>query len=365
MLTFKDIYEKMRDYFLSQININVNFNIGSRIRSLFEAIATVLEELSFEADTEYHNLYIHSAFGDRLTYRARELGLDRKPAQKATGWFRFSGPPGTTIPSGTRVANGDPDKTANLLIFLTTQDGEIPETGELDLPIQAIKEGPEYNLPARALNFIIDEIRDITNGYNPGPTSGGTNEESDEDLRYRCYLAPYRQARTIERFWESLACDIIGVAQAKCCACAPHPGAFQILVWSRDAEGRLVPANSDLLTRVQEYLTQFAPACITLSAVAPTGSYQNIIAYLKVAQDYEFEQLMPQVKSAIESVFNSLLPGQTLTRARLITAAMNITGVENFFLSQPNTDITPLEDELILPGSIAIYPWEWDQKFPL
>ncbi|MCX7731632.1 MAG: baseplate J/gp47 family protein [candidate division WOR-3 bacterium] len=365
MKSLKQFYEQMRDYFLSQLpDIYLNFNIGSRIRSLFESIASVLEELSFEADTEYQNLYIHSAFGSRLTMRARELGIERKPAQKATGWFRFFGPAQTQIPSGTRIANADPDITDNPIIFQTTQTGEIPDTGQIDIPIEAIEPGALYNLPTGALSYIIDEIPDVT-GSNPSPTAGGADEETDEDLRHRCFLAPYRLARSIERCWESLACDITGVARAKCLSCSPSPGKFRIYIWSRDAAGRLVSPSPQLITTVQEYLNQFVPVCITLTVTQPTGPYQDIIAYLKISETAQFNEIMPLVKTALESVFSALLPGETLTRARLIAAAMSIPGVINFRLALPLDDVTPQETETIYPGTITIHPWEWDSQFEL
>jgi len=84
-----DIYEVIRDKFLTLNQTITNFNVGSRIRSLFESVALAIEEVWFRIDTMYQGLFAATARNGDLDLRALELGITRRPAQKATGYVRF------------------------------------------------------------------------------------------------------------------------------------------------------------------------------------------------------------------------------------------------------------------------------------
>jgi uncharacterized phage protein gp47/JayE len=356
-------FERMRAYLLGRPGNLFRLAEGNRVQSLLEAQAQMLEELSFEADSEYAGLYAPSASGDRLLARARELGIERKPAQTASGYFRFEGSEDSEVLVGAHVATGDPE-TEDVVDYFTTESGIIPE-GEtsIDLAIEAAVVGAAGNASAGVVDVVVDDIPGITGGSNPSAVSGGAEEESDDDLRSRCVLARYRDARGVERHWECLAGDVTGVARAKCLACTPAPGCFHVLVWSRDSEGRLVAAGEPLLEAVQDYLEQFALACISLEAVAPPGPVQDTIGYLTVAEGHSYEGCAIAAKVALGAVYAGLVADQTLTRAALIAAAMSVDYAVNFRLAEPAADVEPSQGETIVAGLIQVLPLEWDQGY--
>jgi uncharacterized phage protein gp47/JayE len=85
-----DIYQTIRNKFLTLNQTITNFNVGSRIRSLFEAVALPIEEIWFRIDSMYQGLFAATARSDDLDLRALELGVQRRAAQKAIGYVRFS-----------------------------------------------------------------------------------------------------------------------------------------------------------------------------------------------------------------------------------------------------------------------------------
>lgn len=358
-------YGGLRDKFLgAAIQPLRNFNKGSRIRSLLEAIAVGLEEVSFEADAEYAGLYASSATEARLPMRAKELGLAKKPAQKATGICRFFGAPGSSVPIDFKIATGEPTEDENVQEYETTESGIIA-VGKttVDLAVEAIVAGAAGNAEAMEINTLVDTAAGITGVENPYAVAGGCDEEAGEDLRNRCVLAPYRMANKIERYYEALACDVTGVARAKCISGYAGPGTFKVLVWSRDADGNLVAASSALVAAVQTYLDQYVLAGVTLLVAAPAGPIQDVTGYLEVAAGQSHEGISPYVKAAIEAVFAGLGADKELTRAALIAAAMAVAHVTNFKLAVPNADVTPGSGETILAGLIQILPMEWDTEF--
>ncbi len=85
-----DIYQTIRNKFLILNQTITNFNVGSRIRSLFEAVALAIEEIWFRIDSMYQGLFAATARITDLDLRALELGVQRCAAQKAAGYVRFS-----------------------------------------------------------------------------------------------------------------------------------------------------------------------------------------------------------------------------------------------------------------------------------
>jgi uncharacterized phage protein gp47/JayE len=64
------------------------------------------------------------------------------------------------------------------------------------------------------------------------------------------------------------------------------------------------------------------------------------------------------LEEAVDSVFRTLGPGDTLLRSRLIAALMNVPGVTDVTLVQPADNVTCLADEtalqLIVRGSLTL-----------
>ena len=185
-------YEQMRDEVAGAGAGLTNFTRESRIRSILEASATGLEEVSFATDTSYQNLYAATAKGEALTIRARELGRERKPAAKATTIYRFTGLGGVVIPVGTKVATADPLLDAGALEYQTIEEIQIA-VGDTaaDTLVEAMETGPKYNVPPNVIQTPVGGWPpDITGGTNPSAADGGANIETDDDLRQRVALSP-------------------------------------------------------------------------------------------------------------------------------------------------------------------------------
>lgn len=356
--------EMMRDAFLALGTGLRNWNVGSRIRSLFEAIAVALEEISFEADAEYAGLYAATSSGARLTMRAKELGLTRKPEQKATGIVRFtvSGP--VTIPIGTKVATGDPASDDGVKEYATTEGGVAPGAGPVDLRVEAVLAGASGNVAAGEVDTLVDNIPEVTDVTNPSPIAGGADEETDEDLRNRCALAPFRMGTgQPDRTWEVLAGDVIAVARTRVISNYAGPGTFKVYVWSRDAEGNLVGGSTALVTAVQDYLDNYTLAGVTLVVATPPGPMQDVVGYVEAAAGHTYEEVAPLVVDAIEDLFAGLAVDEELVRAAITAAAMGVANVKDFRLSEPAANVTPGSGETIQAGQIRILPMEWDTEY--
>ena len=143
-------------------------------------------------------LYIdHSGKMDLLKYSTGEYldhlgalrGVTRMEAESAVVTMRFTLASERTsaipIPQGTRVSDGS-------VYFATSEYAEIPAGDTyIDVPAVCMVAGTDGNLPEiGSITTLVDPIPYMQSVTNIDYPAGGTDAESDEDLRDRIFLAP-------------------------------------------------------------------------------------------------------------------------------------------------------------------------------
>ena len=125
-----------------------------------------------------------------LDYIAGLVAVERLPAASAGSTVRFTlvaGHGNVLLPEGTRVATSDSE-----VIFFVTDDYIIsPSINTIDLPVLAEIPGKSGNGYAPGtVNKILDPLAFVSTVSNLDTTGGGSDEETDEQLRERIRLAP-------------------------------------------------------------------------------------------------------------------------------------------------------------------------------
>uniref|UniRef100_A0A7C6EBI1 Uncharacterized protein n=1 Tax=candidate division WOR-3 bacterium TaxID=2052148 RepID=A0A7C6EBI1_UNCW3 len=352
-----EIYQTIRDKFLILNQSVTNFNIGSRIRSLFEAIALAIEELWFRLDAMYQGLFAATAKDEDLDWRGLELGLTRKPAQKSTGYVRFYGDEDTIIPLGT-ICSTNPN-IEPVIEFLTTEPKTIPTIGYIDIPVESKEIGKKTNVEKEKVIYLPESIPGVTEIKNIAAITGGEDIEDDESFRKRIVLRWYQScAGGTEEFFRSIVLQVQGVVEVRVVACGRGPGTVVIYPWSKDAEGKLIPASDSLIADIEEYLEDKRPLCIQVYIQQPPGILQDVFLYLKVKDGYTFSTVADLVRGAIAAYFTTLLPGEALLIARLYDVVMDVEGVYDIKVEIPKTNIIPALTETIILGRCQIQPFE-------
>jgi uncharacterized phage protein gp47/JayE len=361
MRRWREIFEAARDFLLGAPGNQItNFNEGGVTRTLLETMARQVEVVEFRADSLYRSLFCTTAVGDDLELRAGELGISRKPARSAQGFVRFTGEAATVIPSGTRVSAGGGASDAPVVEFATSAEVSIPVGGEVDVEAVAVVAGATGNVAAGQVVTLVDSVPGVSAVTNPAPLAGGADAESDDDLRRRCTLAPYRKALgKPEAAWVSLAEDVVGVARARVVSCYDGPGTFKVLCWSRDADGLLVAAPEPMRDEVAAVLASYIVACVDLVVAEPSGPVQDIVAYVSAEN---FLTVAPLVRAALEAVFEES-QADGLVHARLVAAAMGVAGVDDVRVAVPAGNVDVGEADVLEPGDVRVLPMEWDGQY--
>ena len=125
-----------------------------------------------------------------LDYIAGLVAVERLPPASAGCTVRFTLVPGhgnVLLPEGTRVATSDSE-----VIFSVTDDYLIsPTINTIDVEVLAEISGKSGNgYEPGAVNKILDPLAFVSTVENLNVTGGGSDEETDEQLRERIKLAP-------------------------------------------------------------------------------------------------------------------------------------------------------------------------------
>src|SRR4029077_18165388 len=113
------------------------------------------------------------------------IGIYPKEATAASGTARFTGIPNTLLPLGAALTrqNGAP--------YATTADGHVDPSGVLLVPFTATILGAATNCDDGTPIAVSDPRTGINSGgMTVGPTTGGSDQETDDELRTRM-LAKY------------------------------------------------------------------------------------------------------------------------------------------------------------------------------
>ena len=233
--------------------------------------------------------YAETAFLDQI---GALRGIKRLEGSAAVTTLRFLLPSErnsvTAIPTETRVNGGD-------FYFSTDQYAEIP-AGELyvDVPATCTETGADANgLMPGELNALVDSVPWIDSVSNLTETSGGADEEDDDNFSDRIYLAPasYSVAGpedAYKYFVKEANADITDVSVT-----SPSGGVVDIRFILRDGE---LPTG-DLIEEVKEY--------VSAADKRPLTDKVEVAAPDTVEYEINVEYWIPETKKSVAASVQS------------------------------------------------------------
>ena len=242
---------------------------------------------------------------------AAQFGVDRKRAGKAKGVVTVTGT--GCVSKGSRFA------TAAGTLFLATENVEA--AGSADVPVEAALEGAASNVAAGAVSIIPMSIPGISAVTNKAPMTDGYDEESDEALLKRYYIAVRTPATSGNVYhYFNWAMSVKGVGNCKILPLWNGPGTVKVLII--DSNGQT--ASKDLIRSVADYIETVRPIGATVTVTSPTPLAITVTAAVKGMLDAE------ACKKAINArLAKTALSATHLSAAQVIDIIMDQSSVED------------------------------------
>jgi len=207
-----------------------DYNDYSVLSTINEACAIQVQYVEERSKAAIEANSVWTATGSDLDILVQDRGITRQEGTRATGEVTFRTASPTTvnivIPLGTLVSaniisNVD-GYTSDKLYFETTEVGTIAigyTSAAVD--VQAVETGTDGNVPAYAINSQTVYIAGISRVENVAPLTGGTEKESDDDLRERYIYATDINGRATLPLMEQHIYDLETVRECQIYQAAP------------------------------------------------------------------------------------------------------------------------------------------------
>jgi uncharacterized phage protein gp47/JayE len=351
-----------------------DFNPGSNVRTLIEAVGIRLEHLDAKAWLALERAIPQVLFdffgeGDGLT---TTVGFPKRPALPASGVVRFLRGTGVsgdiTIPSGTQLqvpaAGATPARR-----YVTTLPATLLAAGSfVDTMAAAVQGGAAGNVAANTL-VLLEAITGVSSATNPSGWLNGSDAETDEARRQRFTRYLRNLARAQEGGLEvgALTATVLSAGQvvervlaARAVTDPDQRGLVRVYVdnGSGTASAALVTAAQALIdggratdgARVPGY--KAAGVVVEVAAVTP----QIVPVAATIALDDGFDRtiVQPTVVTAIEGYLAALGVFADLILADLIATITLVRGVRDVAVRAPATNVRATTGARIVPGTITV-----------
>jgi uncharacterized phage protein gp47/JayE len=344
-----------------------NFNVGSVIRTLTEGVAEVVGELYAFASDMLKQGFLDTTSGVWLNRKAAEYGVTRNPAIRTEGTVIFSrAVPRTTnvpIPDGSVVATPR-DQSGSEYRYLTT-DEAILSSGETSVavPVQAEEAGSAWNVGSGSITRMKTYLTGVDAVTNEADwiTIVGADQEDDEALRLRCYLAweELAQGGTAAAY-VSWALSVPGVTSAFVDDDLPRgEGTVDIYIM-----GEAGPPDAALLEAVQSVIDERRPITADALVRAPDAVVVPIHLVVTPRAGYELVALDTEIRRRLGVLFGDiddpslgitpLGVGKDVVVARLIALVMAIPGVYSVTILEPAADVVVASNQVPDLGDLTI-----------
>lgn len=304
------------------------------------AIHVLYGWLSWLAD----QLFFDTAEDASLDGHAYRWGLARKAATFAVGDVILSGVNGTSIPSGTRLADEDGVEIE------TTAAGTIAG-GSVTLAATAVLPGIAGNLAASTSVELLEPITGVTSAaVDSTGFSGGQNEETDSELRGRIFsrISTPPAGGTADDF-ERWSEEVSGVSKAWAFGNTPSAGWVTMII---KASGTNPVPSSPLLTAVSDYVSDRMPITTNLSVQAIDDVDIDMTISVTTTPGADESAVETAITSNIESyVDDTGEPGEDVLISGLRNAISTVAGVVDYEITAISKDGIPQSiDDIFLTG---------------
>ena len=344
MKTVEELYAEMQADFTARTGMEVAQ--GADLSARLYAVAAQIYALYAQAEWVSKQCFPQTAAGEYLDYHAELRALERKQAEYARGVVRFygdgAGEEDRTIPAGTVCM------TQGYVRFSTLEDGVLV-AGEtyVDIPVQAEQAGSASNVAPGSVRLMATTPVGVTGCSNPTAMAGGSDRESDEQLRERILSSFARLPNGANcAYYEEAAKSFEQVVAAVALPKKRGVGTVDVVVATQSG----VPEKA-LLDDIRRQIEKIREIAVDVAVVAPERVMVDVSVQI-AAQD--FEVVAPLVEQAVRGHFDGGLLGEHVLRAQLGNLIYSVAGVENYTLQQPAGDVAVEADQLPVLGRLTV-----------
>ena len=338
-------YENIKQRILNNIQTDIDKREGSFTQNLISPLSQELAKFYIEQEDLVNMAFVRNGFFNYLDDKCWEYGIDRKIGTSAVGEVTFEGADGTSISNGTVIYHND-------LYYVVLNDADI-SNGKADLIVEAYEMGKKYNVIRNTEFALKENIQGVTRVYAKEDFKGGTDTETDEELRDR-YFDTIKKSYTSGNVahYEAWTTEVSGVGLCKVYPLKNGNGTVEVVI----TDSNMLGASSELIESVKANIEEKRPIGASVSVVSATEKAINIKANITLANGYSVEEVKSEfTEKATEYLKEISFKTSYISNARLGNLLLDTTGVfdyTEFKINNLSTNIALSDIEVPKLGTI-------------
>lgn len=352
MSSYEEILNRMVEKYeeLSGFSINRESDIMIRLKVLAGEVYNSAVANEFLK----RQMFLSTASGEYLDKHALTRGLYRKEAVKATGEVTFYRNVITdtdvVIEKGTVVSTAGPQ----IRQFVTDETVTMTaNTGSVTVSATAIDGGASYNVLSNTVTILATPPAGVTSVKNLKAFKGGSDKESDEELRERV-LYSYRDISngTNAVYYKRLAESVAGVYSASVVSKARGAGTLNVYICGKGEEASV---NKDHIATVQALLDENRELNVDIEVLYASALKVSFNFNLCVNDGYSFDEVSAVITEKLTEYIDSLGVGKPALLCEMGEIIYHTDGVKNYeFLDAFCSDVFPESNEYCVLSSLDI-----------
>jgi uncharacterized phage protein gp47/JayE len=366
---FSQLIEDMGAALQSSASSLIDVSVGSVVRAIFEANASVILWLQWLIVQVLQSTRALTSNGPDLDSWMLDFGLARLPAVPSTGvvtFSRFATNLPAVIPVGTLVKTADGSTSFSVVddqtisIWQSDLSAYILPVGvaAADVPVICRNGGTVGNVLAGTIIVVAASLPGIDQVNNANPLSNGADAESDQAFRnrFQSYLAS-RSRATLMAVRNAIANVRQGlnatIEENTAADGTTEIGSFLVIV----DDGTGYP-SSDLLLNVATAVDSVRPIGTRFAVVPPQVLTVNVAMAAELSSIATASLSISSIQNYVGSYLNSLPIGGCASITRVAQnaylAGPSIANVAGIQLNGLSSDIVPPPRTVIKSGQITV-----------
>lgn len=291
MQTYAAILKRLKEQ-VQQINPGMDSAEGSFIHDVLAPAALELAQLYADLDLVLNFSFAQTTHGQYLNYRAGEHGLERKPATQATGVLKVTGT------QGVEIVHGQIFVTDGGIEFESTAAAVIRANGMADVNVRARNAGITGNVPPGTIKKAQATLQGVTEITNESAITGGTDQETDQDLLARLLIKVRNPATSgnVFHYWQ-WAGEVTGVGDAKVFPLWDGPGTVKVVI----IDSEKAPAQPQIVTDTHNYIQSVRPVGAEVTVESAAGVAIDVAAKVTLRGDYTLGQVVASFEQLLSA----------------------------------------------------------------
>ena len=322
---------------------------GTFSRDLIAANAVEFENCYNEIEMLKYAAFAETAWGEYLTRRASEFGVERKRAVTARGEVTVTGE------AGAYIIRGSLFQTKEGLKFYTTESATIPDNRKtLTIPIEAGSPGTKGNAAENTITEIPYSIPNVYSVTNKAKCTDGADEETDKALLARL-LFRVRQPITSgnANHYRDWAMSVDGVGNCKVIPLWNGNGTVKVIIVTSNNES----ASKELIQNVGTYIEKHRPIGATVTVVSPAPLTIDIRAEVSGKDNYTNDDAWA-VKYAVMDYLKETGFGLSYVSlahiGKILLGVKGITDYKNLTLNGKAQNVMLTNEQIPVCGKVVI-----------